>query len=287
MKKFLALALALVFAMALVACNSGGASSGSEPASAGDSSAASGGDSSTAAGGSLVYGTSADYPPFEFHILEDGADKVVGLDVALARQIAEDQGKDLQIAEMNFDNLLTLMAKGDCDFVIAAMEATEERLGAADASDPYYTDLPAMILVKKERLSEFTSFESFDGLSVGAQSGTTKADVIAEDMPGASPLLVTSVVDLVNNLVYDKCDALVLDGAVAMQYAAANEDLAVIEDEALALGEALPYCVWVAKGDPKGLLPAINETVKKVLADGSMDKFIEEADELSSQALEG
>ena len=233
----------------------------------------------------IVFGTSADYPPFEFHILDDnGKDKVVGLDVALAYQIAEDMGKELVITEMNFDNLLALMDKGDCDFVIAAMEKSDERLESSSASDPYYTDLPAMILVKKENLAQYTSLESFSGKRVGAQTGTTKADIIRDDMPGAQADLMQSVIDLVNNLVYNKCDALVLDGAVAMQYAQSDDSLAIVE--AGQLGDAFPYCVWVAKDDPKGLLDSINKTIAKVLEDGSMDVFIDEADELSSRALD-
>ena len=48
-----------------------------------------------------------------------------------------------------------------------------------------------------------------------------------------------------------------------------------------------PYRVWVAKGDPNNLLPSINETIARVLEDGTMDSFIAEANELSDQALEG
>jgi len=268
MKKIIALLLALVMALAFAACG------GSAQSTAAD----------TGAGGKIVLGTSADYAPFEFHILDNGEDKIVGIDVALAYQIAADMGKELDIADMNFDNLLTLMAQGNCDFVIAAMEQSEERLQNASCSDPYYTDLPAMIVVKKDNLDQYKSMEDFSGKVVGAQSGTTKADIITNDMPGAVPNLMTNVNDLINNLVYDKCDAVVLDGAVAMQYAQTNDQLAVVE--AVPLGEALPYCVWVAKDDPKGLLPSINETIAKVLADGSMDSFIAEADSLADQALE-
>ena len=136
----------------------------------------------------------------------------------------------------------------------------------------------------RDNLDQYKSIEDFSGKVVGAQSGTTKADIITNDMPGAVPNLMTNVNDLVNNLVYDKCDAVVLDGAVAMQYVQTNDQLAIVE--AVPLGEALPYCVWVAKDDPKGLLPSINETIAKVLADGSMDSFIAEADSLADQALE-
>ena len=58
--------------------------------------------------GVLVFGTSADYPPFEFHILdENGQDKIVGIDVAVAQKVAEDMGCELKIVDISFENLLT------------------------------------------------------------------------------------------------------------------------------------------------------------------------------------
>jgi len=265
MKKIVALALAIVMVFALAACGGSSTAKTEEKKE------------------TVVLGTSADYAPFEFHILENGEDKIVGIDVALAHQIADDMGKDLDIADMNFDNLLTLMAQGNCDFVIAAMEESPDRLENASCSDPYYTDLPAMIVVKKDNLDQYSSIDDFNGKVVGAQSGTTKADIISEQMSGAVPNLMTNVNDLINNLVYDKCDAVVLDGAVAMQYVETNDQLAIVE--AVPLGEALPYCVWVAKDDPKGLLPSINATIAKALSDGSVDNFIVEANALADQAV--
>lgn len=236
--------------------------------------------------GKLILATSADYPPFEFHMLdEDGKDVIVGIDVSVAEKIAEDMGLELEIVDMNFENLLTAMDKGEADIVIAAMEYDEERAKTADFSDPYYTDLPAMILVKAEKVDQFTDLNSFNGLTVGAQTSTTKADIVTEDMPGAELLSLSTVTDLVNNLVYDKCSALVLDGAVAMQYAASNPDLVVCE--AISLGEALPYRVAVKKGDPKGLLQSINMTIAQITTDGSVDAYIAEAEANSQYALEG
>ena len=241
----------------------------------------------------LVFGTSADYPPYEFHILQDGEDKIVGLDVALAYAIAEDMGAELEIIDMNFDNLLTEMGQGKIDFVIADMESTADREAAADGSDPYYEDLAPMVLVKKENLDQYKSLDDFNGKNVGAQTGTNKALIVTgEDeetapihMTGANPVLLTNVADLINQLVYDKCDAVVLDGAVAVKYAETNEDLAIVED--IELGQVGLPCVWVAEGDPKDLLPAINETIAKLKADGSIDAFMEEADALSSEAIGG
>jgi len=294
MKKLAALALTAAMSLSLLTACSGGSAETPAPEkseapveSAAPAESTAPAESETPAAPALdklVMGTSADYPPFEFHILDNGEDKIVGIDVSLGAQIAEDMGAEFEVVHMDFDNLFTLLNQGNCDVVIAAIEIKEERVQSADYSDPYYSDLPPAILVKKGNEDQYKSLEDFSGKVVGAQMATTKADIVTNDMPGAEPQLMSSVVDLMNNLVYDKCDALVLDGAVAEKYLAANEDLAAVPID---MGEAAePYRVWVAKGDPKGILPAINETIAKVTGDGSVTSWIEEANELSSQALE-
>ena len=285
MKKVLALAMAMALSVSLFACSSSTEQPAGSPAASTPAASSAPAASTPAAPTKVNMGTSADYPPFEFHILDNGEDKIVGIDVSLGQQIAADMGAEFEVVHMDFDNLLTLMAQGNCDFVIAAMELNEDRPNSADYSDPYYSDLPPKILVKKGNEGNYASLEDFSGKLVGAQMATTKAEIVTNDMPGAQPVLMSSVVDLVNNLVYDKCDALVLDGAVADKYLASNDQLAAVDID---MGEAAePYRVWVAKGDPKGLLPYINETIAKVTADGTMTSWIEEANELSSQALDG
>lgn len=282
-KKFLALTLAMALGLGLTACGSNGANS-SASGSNNDASNSSVDSSNAGEKKTLVLGTSADYPPFEFHILQDGQDTIVGIDVFVAQQIAEDMGAELEIVDMNFDNLLTLMAQGNCDMVLAAMESKPERLDAADCSDPYYTDLPPVIVTKAENASLYSSLEDFSGKSVGAQTGTTKADIITDQMTGANPVLLTTVGDLINQLVYDKVDAVVLDGAVANKYVESNPDLAIVES--ISLGDSMePYRIWVAKGDPKGLLDDINASIATMTENDSLVDFIDKANELSSQAM--
>ena len=265
MKKFAALMLAMLMALSLVAC-------GQEAAPANDN--------------TLVLGTSADYAPFEFMYADNNGEmQYAGIDVSVAKYIAEDMGKELVVENMAFDYLLTSLQKGDYDMVIAAMESNEERLAAADLSDPYYTDIPAMILVKADAAESYKALADFEGKSVGAQTATTKLDIVNDDMAGAVAVPLQNVQDLVNELVNDKIDAIVLDGSVAMEYAQANPDLA-IADASAELGEAAPYCVAVAKGDPKGLLPAINAAIAKMTADNAVETFIADADALSGVAVE-
>ncbi len=240
----------------------------------------------TADSNALILGTSADYAPFEFmYADENGEMQYAGVDVSVAKYIADSMGKDLQIENMSFDYLLTSLSKGEYDIVIAAMEATDERLNSADFSDPYYTDIPPMILTKAANADSYKTLADFDGKNVGAQNATTKADIVTNDMPGANLVSLALVTDLVNELIYDKVDAIVLDGAVAMEYAAENSDLVVCaaSDE---LGTAEPYCIAVQKGDPKGLLPAINEAIAKMNEENKIEQFIADADALSGVAVE-
>lgn len=267
-KLFLCLSLVLAMVLSLAACGKSAAPAASE----------------TAAPAKLVLGTSADYAPFEFMYPDESGNLVYGgIDISVAQYIADYTGKELQVENMGFDYLLASLQKGDFDIVIAAMESTEERLNSADFSDPYYTDYPPMVLVKAEKADQYTTLESFDGLSVGAQTATTKEDIVRNDLVGASLVSLQNVNDLVNQLINDKIDAIVLDGAVALQFAASNSDLAVAE---LDLGEAYPYRVAVAKGDPKGLLPGINEAIAEMLKAGKLTEFEDSALSLEDVLVE-
>lgn len=231
----------------------------------------------------ITLGTSADYPPFEFHVLKDGKDEIVGIDVSMAKAIAAEMGAELVIKDIAFDNLLIELGQGTVDFVIAAIELNDERDAAADFSDPYYTDVPAQIVALKDTAASYTSMDSFSGKTVGAQTATTKADTVAE-MPGAQPLLMQSVTELVNSLVNGKCDAIVLDGAVAEKYIASNDALAACP---ISLGEAAePYRVAVKEGDPDKLLDSINAAIKKAVEAGDITTWIEEANALSAEAAQ-
>lgn len=275
MKKIVTLVLALAMVFALCACGSAAAPAATEAPAAG-----------AASSETLILGTSADYAPFEFmYPDENGSMTYGGIDVFAAEYIAETMGKTLTVENMSFDYLLASLQKGDYDIVMAAMEATDERKNAADFSDPYYTDYPAMILVKADKADQYKTLADFDGKSVAAQTATTKEDIVKEQMPGANLVSLQNVNDIVNQLVNDKIDAAVLDGGVALQYEKSNADLKVASasDE---LGAAEPYCIAVQKGDPKGLLPAINVAIEKMNSENKMDEFIAKADELGDVAVE-
>ena len=263
MKNFISLLMSLLMIASLAAC-------GKKANDNNDSN-----DSKT-----LIMGTSADYAPFEFMYKgKDGTMQYGGIDVSVGQYIAESMGKELKVENMSFDYLLPSLVKGDFDIVIAAMEADGDRLKSADFSDPYYTDLPPAILVKASDAASYKTLADFSGKSVAAQTGTTKLDIVNKQLTGANAVPLALVTDMVNELVNGKVDAILVDGAVAKQYAETNKDL-VIADASSELGAAQPYCVAVAKGDPKGLLPAINAAIAKMNEENKLESFISAADAL-------
>lgn len=261
MKKMIALVLALMMVLALTACGSDNA------ASSGD-----------AASSVLVMGTSPDYPPYEFYA-DSALTEFAGIDVEVGKFIADAMGMELQIEAMNFDNLVTSLGNGDFDMVLAACEYTEERANSADFSDPYYTDLPPVILVKADNAAAYASENDINQSTViiGAQKNTTKAMAAADKFDAAADgMVLESVVGtLITELKSGQIDLLVLDGNVGLKYAQQNDDLVVLEG-VVDWGETEPYRVLVQKGDPKGLLPGINAAIAELTAnDGAKIADIE------------
>ena len=103
-----------------------------------------------------------------------------------------------------------------------------------------------------------------------AQAATTKLEIISK-IPDVNAVSLQSVLDLIKEVSYGKVDAILVDGSVAQQYQATNDDLTALSfDE---LGSSAEVCVAVAKGDPKGLLPKINEAIAKLTEENKIEEF--------------
>ncbi|MFC2155771.1 transporter substrate-binding domain-containing protein, partial [Acidobacteriota bacterium] len=57
------------------------------------------------AAGKLIVGTSAEYPPYEFHLLKDKEGDLVGLDIDIANAIANELGVEIEVKDIVFHRL--------------------------------------------------------------------------------------------------------------------------------------------------------------------------------------
>lgn len=223
--------------------------------------------------GQLILGTESTYPPFEFIVIENGASVGVGFDVSLAQAIADKLGVELVTSEMAFDSLIPAVQAGTVD-IAASITPTEERKQAVDFSDNYY-DTTNVFVVRKGEEGNFTSKESFDGKTIGAQMGTAQNTLVVEDMTNAQSLLLPKTTTLIQELNTGNIDAICLEKPVADIYVAAYpDDLAVCSYEVPVEegGVAIP----VAKGQ-EDLLNFINEVIAEMKANGEMEHIYQEA----------
>lgn len=117
--------------------------------------------------GRLVMATSADWPPYEY--VEGG--QVVGIDVEIARAIAERLGVRLEVRDMKFAGLIEAVRRGEVDVVLADMAITPERERVVLFSIPYQVD-PSTVIASAA--SPIHSVEDLRGKKVGVQVGTVQ-----------------------------------------------------------------------------------------------------------------
>ena len=130
MKKFLALLMAAMLAMALVTAGCGG------------------NDEKQAGGEKLLrVGTEPSFAPFEMQA--EGSEELTGFDMDLIRAIGKQLGYKVEISAMGFDALIPALQADNIDVALAGMSITEERKQQVIFSDPYYKS-GLLVMVPKD-----------------------------------------------------------------------------------------------------------------------------------------
>lgn len=225
--------------------------------------------------GTLVLGTSADYPPYEFHALIDGKDEIVGFDMDLGRYIASELGVELEIKEMDFKNLVGALPSGMIDIAIASM--TPDPARDLNFSDIYY-EATHGVLVKKDKVDLIQNEEDLKNKKAGAQMGSVQ-EKIAENIEGAEVLSLPLTNNLIIELETEKIDYLVMEKPVAESYAKANPNIALVENIELVDEDGGGAAIAIKKGNDD-LTKAINEILQKVEKENLMDQWIIDANKI-------
>ena len=213
----------------------------------------------------LTFGTNAEFPPFEFVTTEGVIGEFDGIDMAIADQIAKDNGMQAKISNMEFDSLLVALQNGQIDAVIAGMTVTEERAQTVNFSTPYYQATQVMIVKEDSEIAKATDMAD---KKIAVIQGYTGETCVSE--MGYQYTSFKKGTDAIMELVNGKADVVVIDSATAGKYVADNEGLKIVEDaEAFASEE---YAIAVAK-DNAELLEKINASIEKMLSDGTVSEL--------------
>lgn len=228
------------------------------------------------AAGKIVLGTCADYPPYEFHKVVNGKDTIVGFDIKIAEEIAKELGVKLEIKDMKFDGLLAALDAGNIDFIVAGMVPTEDRKKSVDFSKIYYKSVQS-VMVKASDKDKLKTIEDLRGKGVAAQKSTTQETIVKEQMPGSTLKALGKVTDIVLELKNGKVAAAVIEFPVATAYANNNKDIVISDIKVV--NEDKGSAVAIKKGNP-ALVEAIDKVLDKLMGDGSIDKFVTEANQM-------
>ncbi len=235
----------------------------------------------TVTDGKLTIGTSADFAPYEFHIMENGVDKIVGFDVALGQAIADELGVAFEVKDISFDSILMELNSGTIDLGLAGFSPTPERLEAVDMSLLYYTGGQSL-MIKKSDEGKITGFADLGaGTSVGAQTGSIQADLAKEHTPEANLVALQTVPSIIMDLKTGKIDAAYIETVVAEGYLATQDDIMILCEVPF---DSEGSSAAVKKGN-EDLLNFVNAVITKVVANGTMAQLVEDANALSSQSI--
>ncbi len=126
----------------------------------------------------LVVATNAEFAPFEYK----NGDTFYGIDMEIAKLLADRLGKELVIQDMNFDAVLLSVQQQKSDIGMAGLTVSPDRAAQVDFTDSYYSASQRIIV-----RSDDTTFDNcktkedveailngFDSdVKIGGQNGTT------------------------------------------------------------------------------------------------------------------
>ncbi len=231
-----------------------------------------------------VVGTNAEFPPFEYVSTSQGViDKFAGIDIEIIKKIAEENGKTVEINNMEFDSLTVALANGQINIAIAGMTITEERKQAVDFSDPYYVAKQVMIV--REDTTDVKKATDMAGKKIAVVMGYTGQTEVENLGYKENMVTFKKGTEAIQELLNKKCDVVVIDSATASKYVKDNPGLVIVEDDDTFTSES--YGIAVKKGDTE-TLNMINAAIKKMKEDGTIDeisaKYAEGADENASSS---
>lgn len=273
-KRALALLLAAVLTLVpLTGCGSGSAGEGEWPAEI----------QKIVDRGVLKVGVKNSVVGFGYQDILSG--EFTGLEVDLAKKIADYLGVDVEYTTVTAATRGELIDSGDLDCVLATFTITDERREHWDFSTAYYTDYVAVLV---ENSSGITSLESLEGAVVGVSSGSTSAralvaaivdaGLVPEEDFDADTFDPSTWTEWVSFQQYDdyptistglssnEVQAFCVDKSILAIY---NTDSRSYIDEQFSPQE---YGIVTAKGS--ALSDLCDELVNQWLADGTLDELI-------------
>lgn len=115
-------------------------------------------------------------------------DYAYGYDVMMAKYIANELGKELEIVKLDWDSLVPAVQSGTVDCAIAGQSITSNRLEMVDFSSPYYYASIVCLVNSDSPYSVAQGVQDLKGATCTSQQGTIWYDICLPQIPEANVL---------------------------------------------------------------------------------------------------
>ena len=208
----------------------------------------------------LVLATEASFAPYEYYDNE----KIVGVDIDIAREIAKELDMELVIKDVFFDSIISEIKAGKSDIGAAGISYTEERSKEVDFTINYM-DSKQILVVRKN--SDINGPVDLVNRKVAVQLGTVGDDYLTSNYPNLEIIREKKFLAAIEDLLDYKVDVVVMDEIPARE---------LINDKLMILAEPLVvdhYGMIVKKGNEE-LLNTANKVIKRLKEEGKIDEMI-------------
>ena len=212
----------------------------------------------------LVMVTEAGFEPYEYIV---GNNEIVGVDVDIAREIAKEVGKKLEVKNVFFDSIINELNSGKADFAAAGMSVTEERKKEVDFSLEYITS-KQVIVVNKNNNSIKTK-DDLNNKTVSVQGGTVGETYVSKNFKNAKVVIQKKFLSAAEDVKANKSDCIVMDELPAKELVSKNPTLTILDIELV----TDKYAIAVKKGNTK-LLNTINKVLDRLMKEGKIEEYV-------------
>jgi polar amino acid transport system substrate-binding protein len=210
----------------------------------------------------IVMVTEAGFAPYEYY--ENG--KIVGVDIDIAKQIANYLGKKLVIKDIDFDSIISELNSGKADFALAGMSISAERLKEVDFSVEYAVSKQVIIALKDTNIKTVSDLEN---KKIAVQLGSVADMYASSNIKGATIIQQKKFLSAAQDVKSKKADCLIMDALPARELVKNNDDLVILDIEMF----TDRYAAAVAKGNNE-LLNDVNLVLDELIQNGKIDEYI-------------
>lgn len=210
----------------------------------------------------LVMVTEAGFAPYEYY----ENDEIVGVDIEIAKEIANYMGKKLVVKDVYFDSIINELNSGKADMALAGMSITEERLEEVDFSYEYIKSRQVVIVRDGSNINDIKDIYN---KKVAVQLGSVADQYFSDKYPNTSLVRQKKYLSMVEDLKANKVDLIVMDELPAKEIVRANNGLKIIDGYVFEDS----YGIAVKKGNSE-LLKAINVVLERLISEGKIDEYV-------------